>query len=555
MGTMRLLLAAALFLAPVLPARAADVALVIGNADYAVQPDMPEAARVTDAAVALTRAGWSVITFRDLPADAAEPLLRRLADRLEEADRLVIFLAGRFAHGAGDAWLLAADASAPDMIGVAREGLSLSSLMLLAGQKPGGAVVLLGEAPGAPALGPGLSAGSGGLVAPQGVLLVQGPVAALDALLRERLLQPGMSYATALREAPAGVSATGFVSPLIGLAAGVADAQEAGAAEAALAEAFDEGYWLSVEDAGSAEGYARYLDRFPEGANAATARARLADVRDAPRRAAEAAEAALGLDRESRRAIQQDLALLGHDPRGIDGIFGPATRAAIAAWQRAEGREVTGYVNAAQLDRLAQQAAARNAELEREAERRRAEQQRADRAFWARTGAGGSEAGLRRYLEEFPDGLHADEARARLDAIERAAREEARRDEREAWDRARSADRIPAYMAYLESYPDGRFAGAARARLAELRRETGGERNRLLAQERALGLSPAALRLVEARLQALGLEPGVVDGQFDPRSRRAIRQFQRERALPATGFLDRPTVARLLTGVFVPQRQ
>ena len=34
----------------------------------------------------------------------------------------------------------------------------------------------------------------------------------------------------------------------------------------------------------------------------------------------------------------------GHDPRGVDGIFGPGTRAALSAWQTAEGLEATGYL-------------------------------------------------------------------------------------------------------------------------------------------------------------------------------------------------------------------
>jgi peptidoglycan hydrolase-like protein with peptidoglycan-binding domain len=63
-------------------------------------------------------------------------------------------------------------------------------------------------------------------------------------------------------------------------------------------------------------------------------------------------EDALGLDSESRRRVQQRLTSAGFGTRGIDGIFGPRTRAAISDWQRTRGYSVTGFLNAAQLSEL-----------------------------------------------------------------------------------------------------------------------------------------------------------------------------------------------------------
>ena len=70
------------------------------------------------------------------------------------------------------------------------------------------------------------------------------------------------------------------------------------------------------------------------------------------------------------------------------------------------------------------------------------------------------------------------------------------------------------------------------------------------ATEQSLGLDPIAMRLVEARLQQLGLEPGGVDGNFNGDTRRAIRRYQRDSGLERTGFLDQQTVSRLITDVF-----
>ncbi|MEM8791593.1 MAG: peptidoglycan-binding domain-containing protein [Pseudomonadota bacterium] len=46
-----------------------------------------------------------------------------------------------------------------------------------------------------------------------------------------------------------------------------------------------------------------------------------------------------------RRNVQLRLALAGHNPRGVDGIFGPDTRDAIAAFQAELGAEETGYLD------------------------------------------------------------------------------------------------------------------------------------------------------------------------------------------------------------------
>ena len=60
---------------------------------------------------------------------------------------------------------------------------------------------------------------------------------------------------------------------------------------------------------------------------------------------AAAVEEALGLDRPTRRLIQQGLRNEGFDPGAPDGLFGPRTRAAIRRWQEARGVPPTGYLD------------------------------------------------------------------------------------------------------------------------------------------------------------------------------------------------------------------
>ncbi len=67
---------------------------------------------------------------------------------------------------------------------------------------------------------------------------------------------------------------------------------------------------------------------------------------------AAAVEAALGLDRPTRRLIQQGLRSEGFDPGTPDGLFGPRTRAAIRAWQAARNEPQTGYLDGDQVAAL-----------------------------------------------------------------------------------------------------------------------------------------------------------------------------------------------------------
>ena len=68
--------------------------------------------------------------------------------------------------------------------------------------------------------------------------------------------------------------------------------------------------------------------------------------------ATEEVEAALGLRRSERRRIQEGLASLGFDPGPADGVFGPRTRKAIAAWQASLGGASTGYLHAGAAETL-----------------------------------------------------------------------------------------------------------------------------------------------------------------------------------------------------------
>lgn len=67
---------------------------------------------------------------------------------------------------------------------------------------------------------------------------------------------------------------------------------------------------------------------------------------------APAEETALALTRAERAEIQTRLRLAGFGQRRSDGVFGPRTRAALAAWQARRGLPVTGHLDEAARARL-----------------------------------------------------------------------------------------------------------------------------------------------------------------------------------------------------------
>jgi peptidoglycan hydrolase-like protein with peptidoglycan-binding domain len=305
-------------------------------------------------------------------------------------------------------------------------------------------------------------------------------------------------------------------------------------------------YWNAVGDIGTQDAYRAYLERYPQGIFADEARARVQELTQSPRDRAQQEEAALALNRNERRQIQRNLALLGFDPRGIDGVFGRGSRAAIAAWQRSAGHSDMGFLTRPQINALQRQADIRAAELEREAQLRREAEERADRQYWQQLGR--DESSLRAYLDRYPDGLFATEAQANLDRIIEDRRNAAEARERAAWDSARNADTVEAYTGFLRRFPNGGFAGEARQRIAELQAEdrNAAQVERLKRIENEIVPNRGARILVEQILQTKGLKPGQVDGRFTPETRRALRRFQKEQDLTVNGYVTQKTMVVLM---------
>ena len=524
------------------PVCADDAALLLGVTQYAELGRMTRDT-VTAAAGAYARTGFE--TFVGTNASAAD--MAQLADQFKDesrsADRLVIGLSGVFVTSGDGTWLLSEDtAETVTTFTVPQNAISVDAVVRLMGQTPGRSIIVIGDAEGdGQSMGRDFFARAGSFDAPQGALIATGTPDAATEFLRA-IAVPG----TDVIKAAAGMDLSGYVPQALILVP--EDTVATDANPQTVATAAEDALWQGAQALDTAEAYLDYLSRYPQGQFVADAQAQIDAINSEPNRVERLAEEALNLTRDARRDIQRDLTLLDFDPRGIDGIFGPGTRAAITNWQQQSGFSQTSYLSTDQINQLDAQAARRAAEIEAEAARARAEEERRDRAFWQETGASGDEPGYRAYLERFPDGLFAIEARTRLDAIEADKLAAAEAEDKAGWDLAKESDTPEGYRDYLAAFANGAFRQDAEDRIKAFAQAADDAVAAESAQagEIALNVDPLTAQLIEGKLASLGLDPGDADGDFTDDTRRALRTYQRDRGLAETGFLDQATVSRLL---------
>ncbi|QFQ89685.1 peptidoglycan-binding protein (plasmid) [Paracoccus kondratievae] len=506
------------------PAWAENRGVVIANANYQNAPKLADA-DAKAASEAMKAAGFRTVTGADLVVKDVRQALSDLLRPDDSPGARVVLLNGHFLHGGSDSWYMGTDANKPDLIGAAAQGVPLSMVLDLLKDARPGAVLLLGTDETGMEPATGLESGIGPLTPPEGVTVISGPPAATSAAA-EALLQPGASVDAVIRaddrltlaeggnadlvlvpastatdpsgdpletdrdlwaKAAAEDSADAYRSYLSQYPSGIYSAAAKARLDALKAAQGDRDLWADAAAANTVEAYENYLSRYPRGEFAEAAQRRLTELRppepapapapapqpvkprapeiQQPREVepvrqasqAELAENRLGLSRTARITIQRRLNVLGYSTGGADGVFGARTRSAIRGWQQRNGYPVTGYLTSDQIATMRAQAGTQTSTREQE-----------DRAYWQKTGAIGGVRNLRAYLNRYPDGIYAENARARLAAAQE--RETLSSDEREdrAWSRARQINTADAYAQYLQAWPRGEHAAEARQRRQRL---------------------------------------------------------------------------------------
>ncbi|MCL4766198.1 MAG: peptidoglycan-binding protein [Hyphomicrobiaceae bacterium] len=69
----------------------------------------------------------------------------------------------------------------------------------------------------------------------------------------------------------------------------------------------------------------------------------------------------------------------------------------------------------------------------------------------------------------------------------------------------------------------------------------GSTRQQTLGEGAPLYVSPGEVRQIQRRLARIGLDPGPIDGRWDPQTQQALARFQQHVGLPPTGNVDLTT--------------
>lgn len=520
-------------------AMAERLAVVIANSQYRALPQKQQHDTVLQLAPKLRAAGFRTVELRNLTSNTALSRLQSVGQQIEAAEQVVVVLSGHFASLENRSYLLTIDAAGLSSFNLGRYGVPVDAFVNLLRSKQGAAMLALSATVPNPDVGWRLGKGYRLGTVPQGVTMLAGKPHEVTNFLPE-LLVPGRPMGATADLAPDGMQVLGFLPQTIAFLPPAGPAVPPPGLENAV--------WQQALATNTVAAYEAYLQRYPNGLFANQARARIQELSLTPQDRARLAEEALGLSKQRRTRLQQYLTILGFDTRGVDGVFGRRTRTAIANWQATIGAPSTGYLTANQVARIEQAGAVRAEELRQQAERLRLEQEARDRAFWQGTGASGSEQGLLAYLQQYPNGLFSDDARAKLKAIEREKRRQARVEERLAWDAAVLTGTIDSYRAYLNTYPNGMFSAEAKARIQALSGPNIPPHiiQQAKAEEDALRLDPFRKQLIERQLDRLGLKPGPVDGTFTPETRRALAQYQQGTNQPVTGYVTADLMVMLL---------
>lgn len=152
---------------------------------------MRGAADLADEARAFQRAGYDVQAFANASRDDIARGLAALDAASGAADRLVVYLAGRFVTDGDRTWLMMPDAKFQSIFDLHDNMLSVEAVMTLLSRAPGRAVLVLGfDGDQRDRVVRNLRQGIGRLEVPQGVTVLRGAPRAVKTEISDAILAP-----------------------------------------------------------------------------------------------------------------------------------------------------------------------------------------------------------------------------------------------------------------------------------------------------------------------------------------------------------------------------
>ncbi|MCZ0960944.1 peptidoglycan-binding domain-containing protein [Paracoccus benzoatiresistens] len=123
--------------------------------------------------------------------------------------------------------------------------------------------------------------------------------------------------------------------------------------------------------------------------------------------------------------------------------------------------------------------------------------------------------------------------------------------DRAAFAQAQSQNTIRGYQSYLQQFPSGLYAAEARQQISRLGGSVDTRDDPYAGGSNSAGLSRDQRVAVQRRLNALGYSTNGADGNFGPGTRRAIALWQRDRNYTQTGSLTTAQANEILRGTAV----
>jgi hypothetical protein len=226
------------------------------------------AADLADEARAFQRAGYDVQAFANASRDDIAGGLAVLDAASGAADRLVVYLAGRFVTDGDRTWPMMPDAKFQSIFDLHDNMLSVETVMTLLSRAPGQAVLVLGfDGDQRDRVVCNLRQGIGRLDVPQGVTVLRGAPRAVKTEINDAILAPGANVVGS-GVANRGVTVLGYHPRDLMMQPDTANAQPAPVApRASLVDRVRENaVWTDAQSRGTVAAYQSYLQTYPRGA-------------------------------------------------------------------------------------------------------------------------------------------------------------------------------------------------------------------------------------------------------------------------------------------------